>query len=186
MMVNKLLIVLALAVVLLLAAVGVTILLVREHDRDTKLKQRLENATGLSVRPATVVEEEVTLVRSISRAQQIKEKAASFIGVDLQQAETYPIKWWLVPPIAILLTCGITFLASHPLSDHPALLYPLEYIGTPVDGYLLTRFIFNMLTNRRNTKLIEQFPDALSRSTRRCASSPCGSSSPNTSSSPRL
>ncbi|HYP63675.1 MAG TPA: type II secretion system F family protein, partial [Acidocella sp.] len=54
------------------------------------------------------------------------------------------------------------FLLSHPLADYPALLYLTEYFGSFVIWYLFTRFIFNMFKNRRNTKLVEQFPDALS------------------------
>ncbi len=111
--------------------------------------------------PTQATEEEYSLVRTVSRTEQFREKAAGLIGVDMQQAETYPIKWWLVPPLAVLLDAGFVWLLSHPLGGYPFLLYITEYFGSVVFWYLLTRFIFNMFTNRRNTKLIEQFPDAL-------------------------
>jgi tight adherence protein B len=136
-------------------------MVVQEHEREQKIKARLSGAVAPASRPTQQVEEELSLVRNVSRMEELREKAAALIGVDMQQAETYPIKWWLVPPIAVLLTAFITFLASHPLSDHPVLLYAYEYFGTPIVWYMLTRFIFNMFTNRRNKKLIEQFPDAL-------------------------
>lgn len=146
----------------LLAGVAVsTMLLVREHEREAKLKTRLGETLAPAARPTQVVEEEYSLVRNRSRADEIKDKAASMIGVDLEQAETYPIKWWMVPPISLALTAGMIFLLSHPLSGYPFLLYLTEYFGSPIIWYLFTRFIFNMFKNRRNTKLIEQFPDAL-------------------------
>ncbi len=158
---QKLLFVLALAVILLLGIGVITILLVQEHERTQKLKLRLSNAMAPVARPAQAVAEEYSLVRTVSPAGQFWEKIAALIGVDMQQAETYPIKWWLVPPIAVLIDAVLIFLLSHPLGDYPFLLYVTEYFGSPVFWYLITRFIFNMFTNRRNTKLIEQFPDAL-------------------------
>ena len=44
-------------------------------------------------------DEVFSLTKTVSRMEQIKEKAAGIIGVDLHQSETYPIKWWLVPPL---------------------------------------------------------------------------------------
>lgn len=158
---QKLLIVLGLAVLLLLAAVAATILVIKEHDREQKIKARLQGAVAPVSRPTQAVEEEYSLVRTVSRSEQFKERMAALIGVDLQQAETYPIKWWLVPPLGVVLDAGFLFLLSHPLGGYPFLLVLTEYIGGPVFWYLIVRFIFNMFTNRRNTKLIEQFPDAL-------------------------
>jgi tight adherence protein B len=159
--VQKLFIALALAVILLVAAMAMTIMLVHEHDREQKLKVRLHNAIAPASRPTQAVEEEFSLVRTKSRMEDLKERAAGIIGVDMQQAETYPIKWWLVPPLGLVLDAGFIFLLSHPLNDYPFLLYVTEYFGSPIFWYLITRFIFNMFTNRRNNKLIEQFPDAL-------------------------
>ena len=158
---QKLLIVLALAIILLLLIAVATVLLVQEHDREQKLKVRMGNVISPGSRPTQPVEEELTLVRNVSRMEELKERAAALIGVDLQQAETYPIKWWLVPVLALVIDAVLIFLVSHPLSDYPFLLYVTQYFGSVVDWYLITRFIFNMFTNRRNNKLIEQFPDAL-------------------------
>lgn len=158
---QKLLIVLALAVLLLIAAAVATMMVIKEHDREQKIKARLVDAVAPAARPTQAVEEEYSLVRTVSRAEQFKERLAGFIGVDMQQAETYPIKWWLVPPLGVLLAAGFVWLLSHPLGGYPFALAATQYIGSPIIWYLLVRFIFNMFTNRRNTKLIEQFPDAL-------------------------
>src|ERR1700757_475727 len=152
---QKLLIVLALATILLLLIAVATVLLVQEHDREQKLKVRMGNVISPGSRPTQPVEEELTLVRNVSRMEELKERAAALIGVDLQQAETYPIKWWLVPVLALVIDAVLIFLVSHPLSDYPFLLYVTQYFGSVVDWYLITRFIFNMFTNRRNNKLIE-------------------------------
>jgi tight adherence protein B len=89
---------------------------------------------------------------------QFKDKAAALVSVDLQQAETYPIKWWLVPPLSLLLSIGVVELAAHPLGHR----YLLYVFGLPFIWLILTKYIFNWFTNRRNSSLLEQFPDALS------------------------
>ncbi|EKN00702.1 MULTISPECIES: type II secretion system F family protein [Acidocella] len=160
-MLHQLLILLVLVIILAVATVAVTLNLVGAHEREERLKRRLTAATTSTSAPITTVDEELRLVRQVSRADQIKEKAAELIGVDLQQAETYPIKWWLVPPIAAVITLVIIWLASHPLGKYPSIWLLVKYVGTPVFWYLIDRFIFNWLKNRRNAKLIEQFPDAL-------------------------
>jgi tight adherence protein B len=100
----------------------------------------------------------MSLTRSVSRTEQMKARAAGLIGVDLQQAETYPIKWWLIPPIALGLSWFVIFLAEHPIG-HARL---LTIFGWPIVWLVLTKFIFNWFNNRRNAKLLAQFPDALS------------------------
>ncbi len=149
------------AMLLLLLITGVSIWMVKEHDRETKLKARMQDVVAPAARPTQQMEDELSLVRTVSRADQIKERAATFIGVDLKQAETYPIPWWTVPPLSALLTWGIMFIASHPLGGYTFLWFVVKYFGSPGVWYILDRFIFNWFTNRRNAKLIEQFPDAL-------------------------
>ncbi|HTQ69981.1 MAG TPA: type II secretion system F family protein [Acidocella sp.] len=161
MLLDELFLLLVLVLILAAATVGVTIWIVSGHDREEKLKTRILLATMPGSQPITTVDEELSLVRSTSRADQLKERAAEMIGVDLQQAETYPIKWWLVPPLALLATMAIMWLASHPLGHHAQIWFIVKYFGSPVLWYVLDRFIFNWFKNRRNAKLIEQFPDAL-------------------------
>jgi tight adherence protein B len=147
----------ALIIILLVLCGGAMVAVMRAHDRDKKFQGRL----GMAVEPlarSAQVEEQFTLTKTVTRSEQIKQQAANFIGVDLQQAETYPIKWWLIPPIGVCFAWCISFLASHPLG-HPGIIYAL---GWPVDSLLITKFLFNWFNNRRNAALLEQFPDALS------------------------
>ncbi len=160
-MLHELFLLLTLVALLTLATIGVTIWIISGHDRETKLHGRIRRATVSEAQPITTVDEELSLVRTTSRIDELKERAASLIGVDLQQAETYPIKWWLVPPLAFLATAAIMWLASHPLGHHQKIWLIVKYFGSPVLWYMLDRFAFNWFKNRRNAKLIEQFPDAL-------------------------
>lgn len=161
MLLDELSLLLALVVLLATMAVGATLWVVAGHDRTARLQRRLKQATVPEAQPITTVDEELSLVRTTSRMEELKERAAGLIGVDLQQAETYPIKWWLVPPLAFLATAAIMWLASHPLGHHQKIWLIVKYFGSPVLWYMLDRFAFNWFKNRRNAKLIEQFPDAL-------------------------
>jgi tight adherence protein B len=158
---HKLFLILGLIVCLLLMSIGALILVVQGHDRQKKFLARLKEAVEPAARHPNPVDEEMSLTRTVSRADMIKERAAGFIGVDLKQSETYPIKWWLVPPLTLGVDYGILFLASHPLADYKAILFIVEIVGAPLIWWGLTKFVFNWFTNRRNALLLEQFPDAL-------------------------
>ena len=122
-MIVRELIVLFVVLVVLLALCGVVLIaILQDYDRRQKLEARMQDVVTPADRHPNPVEEELSLTHKVSKTQELKERAAGFIGVDLRQAETYPIKWWLV----------------------------------------LTKFVFNWFTNRRNAKLLEQFPDSLS------------------------
>ena len=161
MLLHELLLLLIVVLVLSAAAVGVTLWTVSWHNREERLKGRIKQAIMPDAQAISTVDQELSLVRATSRMDQLKERAAELIGVDLQQAETYPIKWWLVPPLALLATTAIMWLASHPLGKYASIWFIVKYFGAPVLWYMLDRFIFNSFKNRRNAKLIEQFPDAL-------------------------
>jgi tight adherence protein B len=146
----------AILVLLVIAAV-VFISVLRAHQRQLQFAGRIELAVRPVERMPDPMEEQVSLTRTVSRMDQLKDQAAAIISVDLQQAETYPVKWWLVPPLSLLLGIGVVELAAHPLGHR----YLLYLFGLPVIWLILTKFIFNWFTNRRNSMLLEQFPDAL-------------------------
>lgn len=156
-----LLLLLSVGIILLAAIAAVAMMIVKENQRVERLKTRLQETVAPSARPTSQSEEDFSLVRTISRTEQLKMRAAGLIGVDLKQAETYPIKWWLVPFITAGLTWFLMFIASHPLGHHQALWIVVKFAGTPITWWMLTGFAFNWFTNRRNSKLVEQFPDAL-------------------------
>jgi tight adherence protein B len=149
----------AFSIVLLVIAGVFTMALMKSLDREKKFQNRLGQAVSLLPRDTAPVEEQISLMKVVSRADQFKNAAANLIGVDLQQAETYPIKWWLIPPIGIIIALLVAFLASHPLHKYAFWIYVLVW---PVVSLFATKFLFNWFNNRRNAKLLEQFPDALS------------------------
>jgi tight adherence protein B len=158
---EEILVLAALVLILLAMAALATASVMQGHQRLKTLERRINEAVAPGTAPTNVAEEVLSLTRTVTRLDQIKQQAAAFIGVDLRQAETYPIKWWLVPLLALAMTSAIDWLASHPLGGSPMLLYALLYGGTPVIWLLLTKFACNWFMNRRNAKLLEQFPDAL-------------------------
>ncbi len=158
---GALILLLSIGVVLLAAVAAVAMMIVKENERAEKFKARLQETVAPTAKPTSQAEDDVSLVRTVSRSERIKLKAAGLIGVDLKQAETYPIKWWLVPFITAGLTWFIMFIASHPLGHHQAVWIIVKFAGTPITWWMLTGFVFNWFTNRRNAKLVEQFPDAL-------------------------
>jgi tight adherence protein B len=154
---EQLVVLFGLIVLLLMLAAISWVSVNRALARHKKLQDRIIGAISTVSRPANTTEEQISLAKTVSRSDEIKARAAGIIGVDLQQAETYPIKWWLVPPIGLFIAWIIIELAVHPLG-HPGILFT---IVLPVVWLFTTKFIFNWFNNRRNAALLEQFPDAL-------------------------
>jgi tight adherence protein B len=126
-------------------------------SRKEKFEARIMTATSEVQKPSNLAEDQISLAKTISRSELIQMQAANIIGVDLQQADAYPVKWWLVPPGALLISWFIVFLATHPLG-HAILLYILAW---PVIWFIVTKALFTWFNNRRNAILLQQFPDAL-------------------------
>jgi tight adherence protein B len=132
--------------------------IMRIDAREKKLQGRMAFVVAPLVRVVDTAEEQVSLAKSSQKkSEKIKEIAAQLINVDLNQAETYPVKWWLLPPVTIAISWVIVEIASHPLGH----LYLLLLTGWPFISIFVTKFAFNWLNNKRNSKLLEQFPDAL-------------------------
>lgn len=126
-------------------------------SRKEKFEARISGATTDVQKNTALVDEQISLSKTISRSEKIQLQAASIIGVDLQQADAYPVKWWLVPPIALAISWVIVFLATHPLG-HAVLLYIFLW---PVVWFGVTKALFSWFNNKRNAILLQQFPDAL-------------------------
>jgi tight adherence protein B len=157
-MIVKELILLFIFVLILLGLMILTVIFIMQgHDRSRKFQARLQGVVVKETNGLNPADEALSLTKTVSRMEKVKEKAAGVIGVDLQQSETYPIKWWLVPVLTLLTTGVIIELASHPLANFKLMLG----VAFPAIWLLLTKFMFNWFTNKRNAKLLEQFPDAL-------------------------
>jgi len=157
-MITELAVLFVFIIILLVAAFFTWASLNTAMKRREKFKVRVTEAVSQVARPANYVEEQITLARTVSPTEVFLRRAAGIIGVDLDQAETYPIKWWLVPGISFLITWFLIFLAVHPLHNYTLSLY---LFGFPIGWLITTKFVFSWLNNRRNALLLEQFPDAL-------------------------
>jgi len=162
-MVNNELILIFVIALVLFAVCGVfLVMLMKSLDREKKFKDRVQEAIDPSSRPVTnLQDEQVSLTKQVSNMDMMKAKAASLIGVDLEQSATYPIKWYLVPPLALAISSGLAWLMSKTALSfhHPQL---VMIIVPPVAGLFLMKWIFGKFVSGRNAKLLNQFPDALS------------------------
>jgi tight adherence protein B len=155
-MTGELIFLTALIIILILAAAGMMTWMMRLDAAQKKFNFRLEFIAAPLARDAP--EERISLSKSAQETERLKQIAENIIGVDLNQAEAYPIKWWLVPPLTLGLSWVIIDIAVHPIG-HADFLF---LIGWPLCWLFVTKFAFNWLNNKRNSKLLEQFPDALS------------------------
>jgi tight adherence protein B len=144
-----------LAAMLFLASAGMMMWIIQTDAKEKKLSGRLEFIAAPLLRPDAPAP--ISLSKSERGTERLKQIAENIVGVDLNQAEAYPIKWWLVPPMTLAVSWLIIEIASHPIG-HRALLFLL---GWPFCWLLVTKFVFNWFNNKRNSKLLEQFPDAL-------------------------
>jgi tight adherence protein B len=157
-MIEELIVLFVFIIILLALAAFTLVSVMKSISRKEKFEIRMSGALTDVSKPVSLVEEQISLAKIESRSEILKNRAASFIGVDLRQADAYPVKWWLVPPACLAISWVIIFLAMHPLGHE----YLLLILGWPVAWFLVTKFVFNWFNNRRNATLLEQFPDALS------------------------
>jgi tight adherence protein B len=156
-MIEELIVLFALIIILVALAGLAFIAVMQSIARKEKFENRLSGALTDFVKPTSLVDEQISLAKVENRTERLKSRAAGIVGVDLQQADAYPIKWWLVPPACIGVSWVIIFIAMHPLGHE----FLLLVIGWPVVWFFVTKFVFVWFNNKRNATLLEQFPDAL-------------------------
>jgi tight adherence protein B len=136
-------------------SVVVMLSLMKAHKEKLRFEERMTQAIDPITRPIQV--EEVSLTKTESQSTVYKEKLLALIGADLAQVEAYPIPWWLIPPVGVILSFMLVWLAIHPIG-YAFIMYSA---GWPAASFFVTKSIFGWFNNKRNSKLIEQFPDAL-------------------------
>ena len=80
--------------------------------------------------------------------------AASIFGFDLTRPEQYPISWWLVLLITMVIAKVVQSIAA-------SLAGTLSYLAIPVVWIFASRTIFGWSENRRKQGLLRQLPDVL-------------------------
>ncbi|OYV35992.1 MAG: hypothetical protein B7Z80_16850, partial [Rhodospirillales bacterium 20-64-7] len=145
-------------IVVLLALAGITFSLVMNSmSRKQKFETRISDATSDNQKPIIIMGDQISLAKVVSRTDLVKSQAANVIGVDLEQADTYPIKWWLVPPLSLGISWVIVWLAAKSIGFDSIMFV----VGWPIAWFVVTKFVFIWFNNKRNATLLQQFPDAL-------------------------
>lgn len=129
------------------------ILVSRWQKMKAKRDARIAALTSPKVRRLAV--EAVALTKpTVNQNRSAASLAAGIFGFDDKKLEQYPLKWWMI----LLIALGVAKLAQSLISG---LVGPLSYAAIPVAWVMLSRQVFGWAENRRKTKLLHQFPDAL-------------------------
>jgi tight adherence protein B len=80
--------------------------------------------------------------------------AGRMFGYDPARMEQYPVRWWVVLGVALVVAKVAQSLAG-------GLVGPLSILAVPVIWVMLSRSAFGWMESRRRAKLLHQFPDAL-------------------------
>jgi tight adherence protein B len=79
---------------------------------------------------------------------------ATIFGVNLERQALYPAKWYVILAVTFVLALAARFAADE-------LLGLLSWFVLPLVWVVLSRMFFKGVENKRRTKLLWQFPDAL-------------------------
>ncbi len=80
--------------------------------------------------------------------------AARLFGYDPAHAEHYPLRWWIVLGVTLLVSRGLAAMVG-------ILVGAWSQLITPVAWVMFSRFVFRWSELRRRNALFAQFPDAL-------------------------
>ena len=89
-----------------------------------------------------------------NRNQSVLGIALSLFGFNPDHAALYPTRWWVVLVATFLLAWGLETASSQFMGA-------LSLATWPVAWVMLSRSFFKWVENRRKSKLLTQFPDAL-------------------------
>jgi len=131
-------------------------MLVSQAQRQRKrVNERFGMVTAPHARTRTL--QLSAFVRPSNNQQQrsISGQLAALFRINLERAEIYPVKWWLVLLVTLAVADIARLLARDLLGDFLALL------AMPVVWVMLSRSFFNWAENRQRDKMLAQFPDAL-------------------------
>ena len=124
------------------------------QKRQQRLEQRIDTVLSphLRIRPV-----EISAFRRIRRNSDgsMLGKISLVFGFDLARLEQYPVRWWIV----LCITLVIAKLAQGAISG---VVGSIGLLAWPIAWVMLSRFFFNTCARRRTDKLLAQFPDALS------------------------
>lgn len=131
-----------------------SLLILRLHEADQKLRRRIVAATlaHLPVAKGNTVR----LFRSVgtSRLAALGRKVGLLIGYEPNRRDQYLLPWWAVLAIALALARGAAGILA-------GLLGSLTVTVTPILAVVVCRSFFGWCSARRSRALFRQMPDAL-------------------------
>jgi tight adherence protein B len=148
-------IVLLLLACLSLVGLGLSSILVSKGQRS---RERLQMRFALVTSPhARLRRIELSAFTRAAPTQQSRSSAAialAFLKIELDKPELYPVAWWLVLLVAVVIANFARMLAEP-------LLGGLSFAVLPACWLMLSRAYFTWAGERQRKKLLNQFPDAL-------------------------
>jgi tight adherence protein B len=89
-----------------------------------------------------------------TRNRSLTASAASIFGFDPTRPEQYPLSWWMVLLLTLVVAKVVQTIAA-------SLVGPLSYLAVPVVWIFASRTIFGWSETRRKQALLRQLPDVL-------------------------
>lgn len=133
-----------------LILLGVTFL---QADRvQRRLDDRLDRVTN-----GLIIQETDPLARPVDVLVWCRGPLGAILriaGIDLSRAPDYPLPWWAVLGLGVVLARAVVFLVAMVFGS-------IGLLAWPVMTVLLTRFAFGTFHARRSAALLAQFPDTL-------------------------
>ncbi len=131
-----------------------SMLLLQAHEQQQKFRDRVARSVGPHRRVRA--EQAVSLVRSGSAldAASLRLRAAKLFGFNPERQSRYPVRWWVVLGVTLVVARVAIGLAA-------ALLGMWAYLLLPPVWVWLSRQVFHWSERRYSDTLFRQFPDAL-------------------------
>lgn len=139
-----------------LSGLGFTaFLVVTGQSRQDRVRQRMQGATEAHVRIRRIEAPRVIRSAVPERANSPLDRVARVFGFSVDRPEQYPVKWWMVLLVVIVIARIIAGVIVNIIGN-------AGWIALPAVWILASRTVFNMMALRRRAKLYQQFPDCLS------------------------
>lgn len=129
------------------------ILVSRGQQQRDRRNQRMTAVVSPHVRLTRNESTAFTAAPSSEKKTPLRSLAGLF-GFDPEKTALYPIKWWIILAVTLMIAIFSRRLVAELLGFG-------SYAAVPVVWVLLCRNYFGWIENRRRGKLLEQFPDAL-------------------------
>lgn len=143
----------AVACLLLSGMAALGVLMHRTQQQSQRVNARVRGVTGAAQRAIPLPSRPIARAAA-PRSRSLTERVGGLFGYSKARARHHPIPAWLVLVLTLAVARGLAALVT-------GMVGPIALAGVPVAWVLLSRSVFNLLTERRTRKLLAQFPDAL-------------------------